>query len=44
MSPFQFVVVDEALHEGGAEIGIEARIILVGIDDGPASDRRLGRQ
>jgi hypothetical protein len=32
MSPFESIVVKEALEEGRAEIGIKARIILVGIN------------
>jgi len=36
MAPFQPVVVEEALQKRRAEIGVETRIVLVGIDRAPA--------
>src|SRR6202043_3051453 len=43
MSPLEPVIVDEATPEIGAEVSVEARIILVGIDDAGASGWRFTR-
>ena len=43
MAPFEPVVVEEALQKGRAEIVIETRIVLVGIDRAPARRRHFGR-
>ena len=44
MAPFKPVVVDQAREEVVAKISVEARIVLVRIDDAYARSRRLGGQ